>query len=259
MSILKSRNKKSDPQKYKCPNCGTIFEGMPKFCPNCNVEFGWNQNSTKNTNSKNNKKTKPKKNLHTKKEVKSESETNVKKVESNLPNGSGFKLFTKQESGKEIISKNKVILNLKSNCKYTITVTDDYVSIEQKGIMNTLNRGITGSKTFMFKNMSGLQYKKSGMTTGYLQLILVGSMESKGGVMSAVKDENTILFAKKEEHLILELKEYIEYKMSHIDKPHENTYDHLLYNELKDLKSLLDDGIITQSEFNEKKKQILGL
>ena len=169
-----------------------------------------------------------------------------------------FTLFTREEKGKEIISYGeKVVLNLKSNGKYVITVTRDYISILQKGVMNAINRGFTGEKTFMFKNMSGVQHKPPGITTGYLQLILVGSQESKGGVTGAVKDENTILFSKKENGLILELKEFIEYKMSHSSNDVQRNNSEL--DEIRKLKDLFDDGIISKEEFDIKKKQLLGI
>ena len=169
-----------------------------------------------------------------------------------------FNLFTCEEKGKEIISYGeKVVLNLKSNGKYVITVTQDYITILQKGVMNALNRGFTGEKTFMFKNMSGVQYKSPGITTGYLQLILIGSRESKGGVTGAVKDENTILFSKKENSLILELKEFIEYKMTHSDNTPQHSNSEL--DEIRKLKELFDEGIISRDEFEIKKKQLLGI
>lgn len=171
-----------------------------------------------------------------------------------------FKLFACDEKGKEIISKGeKVVLNLKSNGKYIITVTQDNITISQKGMMNVINRGLTGEKTFLFKNMSGLQYKAPGLTTGYLQLILIGSSEVKGGVTGAVKDENTILFTKKENGLILELKEFIEWKIANLNAGVNHSQSNSNLDEIRKLKSLLDDGIITKEEFDIKKRQLLGI
>ena len=183
-------------------------------------------------------------------------------MERNMQNSNAedFKLFTCEEKGKEIVSKGeKVVLNLKSNGKYVITVTQDNIAITQKGMMNAINRGLTGEKTFMFKNMSGLQYKAPGLTTGYLQLILIGSSEVKGGVTGAVKDENTILFNKKENGLILELKEFIEWKIANINTGASHSQSSSNLDEIRKLKSLLDDGIITKEEFDLKKKQLLGI
>lgn len=165
-------------------------------------------------------------------------------------------IFEKEEKGKEIvIPGEKVILNLKSKGKYSITVTKDSLTIKHKGALNAFNKGLIGEKTLMFKSMTGVQFKEPGMTTGYMQFIVMGSSENKKGVLGAVQDENTITFLKKERNLLYELKEYIEYRISIPD-----TVSSLSSaDEIRKLKSLLDDGIITQSEFDAKKKQLLGL
>lgn len=171
-------------------------------------------------------------------------------------------LFKKEEKGKEIVVPGeKVVLNLKSNGKYVVTVTRDSISILTKGFMNTVNKGITGEKRFFFRNMSGVQYKDPGFTTGYLQFILIGSQESKRGVGGAVRDENTILFSKKEQSLLLELKNFIDYRLTQINERLSDNSSAAISSadEILKFKKLLDDGVITQEEFDAKKKQLLGL
>ena len=166
-------------------------------------------------------------------------------------------LFEKKEKGKEILDGGeRVVLSLKSNGKYTIEVTKGAIKVTQKGLLNTITKGLVGAKTFSVKNLSGVQYKAPGMTTGYIQFVLIGSNETKSGVFGAVKDENTILFTKKEESLIRELKEFIEYS---IENPNSQKKEESGFSDLHKLKELLDDGIITEEEFAVKKKQILGL
>ena len=46
-------------------------------------------------------------------------------------------------------------------------------------------------------------------------------------------------------------------KISKVEHKKEDNYDSM--NELKKYKKLLDDGIITQEEFDAKKRQLLGL
>lgn len=165
-------------------------------------------------------------------------------------------LFEKKEKQKEILDGGKkVVLTIKSKGKYIVEITHGTIKVTQKGVMNALTKGIVGSKTFSINRLSGVQYKKPGFLTGYLQFILMGSGEGKGGVNNAVTDENTILFATKNEDILMrELKEFIEYS---IESPEGKPSTDL--SDLKKLKDLLDDGIITQDEFAAKKKQILGL
>lgn len=166
-------------------------------------------------------------------------------------------LFEKEEKGKEILDGGKrVILTLKSNGKYTVEVTSGAIKVTQKGALNVLNKGLVGTKTFSINRLSGVQLKDPGMTTGYLQFILMGSSEGKGGVFNAVQDENTITFSKKEKNLIHELKDFIDYAIENANNQGKDAPD---LNDIRKLKNLLDDGIITEEEFAVKKKQILGL
>ena len=149
--------------------------------------------------------------------------------------------------------------NLKSNGKYEIIIKDNFISITQSGFKNMLNKGIVGTKNIDMNNITAVQYKAPGMTTGYMQLALLGSQEVKGGVMGAVKDENTILFTKKEEKMVLEIKEYIENFISNKNKHNEkndNNSGISIADEILKFKQLLDAGAITQEEF-EKQKNIL--
>lgn len=171
-----------------------------------------------------------------------------------------MKLFTINEPGKEILNNDHVILSLKSNGKYTIEVDSNCIKVTQKGVKNMLIKGLSGTKTYPFSSLTSIQFKEPGFTTGYLQFILMGSVENKHGVSGAVNDENTILFVKKELPLMLELKEYIEFKIN--TKAADNNVDNRAYSEADEIlkyKKLLDAGILTQEEFDAKKKQLLGL
>lgn len=165
----------------------------------------------------------------------------------------------KNAKNKEVVNNsNRKVYNLKSNGKYEIILEDNFISITAKGFMNSVNKGLTGTKKICLDNVSAVQYKPSGLTTGYLQIILIGSQEVKGGVGKAVKDENTILFTKKETEQILEIKEYIEnYISNKNNNSNQNTPS--AADELMKFKKLLDMGAITEEEYENKKEQILKL
>lgn len=92
---------------------------------------------------------------------------------------------------------------------------------------------------------------------GYIQITLPGGFESKKGLIDATQDENTVMFVKKDNELVNRIKSKIEellaqqraYKINQLSPA----------DEIKKYKELLDDGIITQEEFEKKKKQLLGL
>lgn len=64
------------------------------------------------------------------------------------------------------------------------------------------------------------------------------------------------MFGRKGEYeKALEIKQYIE---SFQDEP-QSSHNQNGINQIRELKSLLDDGIITQEEFDMKKKDLLGI
>ena len=168
-----------------------------------------------------------------------------------------FRKKEKIENKSNVYVDSKRVYNLKSNGKYEIVLEGNFISITTKGAMNAINKGLVGTKNICLDNVTGVQYKAPGFTTGYLQILLTGSLEVKGGVSAAVKDENSILFTKKEEYQVLEIKKYIENYIQNRNKSVAVTQVSGA-DELLKYKELLDMGAITQEEFNLKKKQILG-
>ncbi len=144
---------------------------------------------------------------------------------------------------------------IKSPGKTLIKVTDDSISIIRKGFINLVNQGIKGEKTIPFKNISAVQLKKPGMSNGYIQFTLLGGNESRGGILAATKDENTVMFTKKYWNEMENLKKYIEKQQSILDNNSKETQISSA-DEIKKYKELLDEGIINQEEFDFKKKRI---
>ena len=98
----------------------------------------------------------------------------------------------------------------KSNGKYNVVVENGYLRWTRKGLKNLMIQGSKGEKSIPIKSITAIQLKEPGLMTGYIQFAYSGSSESKGGTMSAVSDENTIVFLKKELAQAKELKALIE-------------------------------------------------
>lgn len=120
-----------------------------------------------------------------------------------------------------------------------------------------------GEKTIYYKDCVGVQYKKSGATIGYLQLETASGMMNNGG--SNFMGENSFTFdtTKISNEKMEEVANYVRTKVeevkSHGDNPTTVIQAVSAADELKKMKDLLDLGIITQEEFEAKKKQLLGL
>ena len=145
-----------------------------------------------------------------------------------------------------------------SNGKFIVTVDDNNVKIQPKGFMNFMNKGGSkGEKSIPLKSITAIQFKEPSLTTGYIQFAYSGSNETKGGTISAVKDENTITFTKKELDKARELVGLIESKR-HVSESSPNNPVSAA-DEILKMKELMDAGILTQEEFDMKKKQLLGV
>ena len=115
---------------------------------------------------------------------------------------------------------------------------------------------LRGDKTIPYRAIVAVQLKKAGLTAGYIQLTLQGGSEAKGGLFQSTTDENTINFhamggnnAKFEE-----AKRTIEERINSAGQPQSSSL-----NDLEKLAELKEKGIISEQEFEQKKKQLLGL
>lgn len=144
----------------------------------------------------------------------------------------------------------------KKPTKTTVTLNDSEIIINRKGLNNFLNVGLTSGKTIPISNITAVQFKEAGLSSGYIQLSVLGDKGQRG--LTANTDENTIMFSKKYQDHALRIKDIIENKITNkLSSEQTNIKNNL--KQLKTLKELLDSEIITQDEFNQKKKQLLDL
>lgn len=95
-----------------------------------------------------------------------------------------------------------------------ITMSFSKIDITRKGFKAFMCHGFDGTKTIFLRKLSALQFKEAGnMTNGYIQFIFSGSSEDKGGLWSATKDENTVMFNKEQQPQFEELRDIIIAKM----------------------------------------------
>lgn len=144
-----------------------------------------------------------------------------------------------------------------------IDVYEDKVVLTVKaGIGSFLTGNLSdGEKTIYYVDCIGVQFKKSGFQLGYLQF------ETAGGIMnnkdSNFFNENTFTWdtTKQSNETMEKVANYCkkmvdEYKSG---KRNQSSAQISPAEELKKFKELLDTGVLSQEEFDAKKKQILGL
>ena len=143
-------------------------------------------------------------------------------------------------------------------------VYDDHATLKGKKGINGVLRGTLGNgeKDYYYCDLVSVQYKKRGLlTTGFIKFEMAGAAAYKGWQRGA--DNSFIIslgYVKNEDaeeaynYIMKRFREFKEEK----NKQHENSSISSA-DELKKYKELLDTGIITQEEFDAKKKQLLGL
>lgn len=129
--------------------------------------------------------------------------------------------------------------------------------IIKRGLRGFLLGGghLRGDKTIPYSSIVAVQLKKAGLTAGYIQLTLKGGSEAKAGLFQSTRDENSINFYNHKNKDFEEAKNLIEKRISETSMP-------ALRNELDDLEKLAElkkKRIISEEEFQSKKKKILNL
>ena len=135
---------------------------------------------------------------------------------------------------------------------------NDKLTITPKGLLGFLNKGLKGTKTIPFFSITGIQYKKPGLTNGYIQFTISGGNESKGGVLSAASDENTFMFVSKVNDAVIEVKDFIEKRLHEVRQP-AAAQTTSAADEIKKLADLRGQGLLSEEEFSNAKKKLLGL
>lgn len=141
-----------------------------------------------------------------------------------------------------------------------VTVDDQKIVITRKGVSSFLNRGGGGDQVIPMSTVTGVVFKKAGvMTNGQVDFSTIGEKRS-GGLGSLPlfnNNENCIFFLKNHNKEMEQIKDFVESKL--LSKNENKSNSNLsVVNELKKLKELLDEGAITESEFNQVKIKLLS-
>ena len=176
----------------------------------------------------------------------------------------GFKADQSVNAPKKVYEgpEDDAIYKFTNNTNSTLRVYEDYIIIKHSGLLNTLSKsGGKGEKRINYNAISAIEYKKaSTVAAGVIQFSIYGSDIGRGN-LAAAGDENSIMFDATKNQLTQEIVDYIEKRRTEIAKPQATQVIQATSSaeELKKFKELLDMGILTQEEFDAKKKQLLGL
>ena len=143
-----------------------------------------------------------------------------------------------------------------------IEVYEDRVIINRKGFLAKGAIGLAGSKTIPINAIQTVQFREgTSLYNGFIQFGVLGGIEARGGLQAAITDENSVIIKKKHNEQAREIKNFIENKiLSKYETSDTNKYESIsIADDIIKYKQLLDEGIITQQEFDRKKEELLKL
>ena len=142
-----------------------------------------------------------------------------------------------------------------------LEVYEDKIVIKRKGLLSAAT--MRADKTIFIKSIGSINLKSPGFIGGGILDFGTGNSNETiniigSGLLTQFGD-NSFVYFKKSHPEVLKAKEYIEKRMAELKSatPAVQVQQLSPADELRKFKQLLDDGIITQSEFDEKKKQLL--
>lgn len=138
-----------------------------------------------------------------------------------------------------------------------VEIFEDRIVISRKGALSFLTQGFKGDKAIPFSSITAVQFKDAGaFANGYIQFTVKGGMESRGGILAASSDENSVMFRQgRQAEEFAKLRTIIETKIMS-PKPNQSIS---AADELEKFAALRDRGILTDEEFQQKKRALLGL
>lgn len=140
----------------------------------------------------------------------------------------------------------------------TLILGDNTITIKRGAKGFLLGGGyLRGNKSIPYTSITAVQLKKAGIVAGYIQFSIMGGREAKSGLLQSTTDENTINFHSTKNKKFAEAKRIIEERISSLNQSNESKNSES--DELEKFSKLRDKGIITEDEFQEKKKLLLGL
>lgn len=159
------------------------------------------------------------------------------------------------------------IFEVKSTTGQIMNVYEDRVELTQEGVLGFLTQGLQGTKTYFFKDITTIQFKNCGWTSGFFEFTFPGGHDGRGGSLTGITNDNRFIFgaptigrAKEIAKEMEKVNEYLQKQLSESKKEHSQNVNGIsVADEILKLKNLMDEGIISEDEFQVKKKQLLNI
>jgi hypothetical protein len=139
----------------------------------------------------------------------------------------------------------------------SVELQENGIVIRRKGLANILTQGIQGDKMVPYSNITAVQFKTAGtFMAGMIQFTLQGGREFKGGLMEATKDENAVLFEKKQQQSFEAVRDHVQGKLMEQESG-VGAQSTGMADELTKLADLVERGFLSKGEFDARKAALL--
>ncbi|WP_430482833.1 SHOCT domain-containing protein [Rossellomorea marisflavi] len=137
--------------------------------------------------------------------------------------------------------------------KTTVELREDSVIFKRGNNDLMIHKSLRGETKVVYSQIQEIKFKEATWSSsGYLQLSTPRS-SIVGALRTVDQPQNAVIFKRDQNEEALKLKNEIEIQMEQRKKTNmDSTID-----TLKNLKLLLDEGVITQEEFETKKREVL--
>jgi hypothetical protein len=135
-----------------------------------------------------------------------------------------------------------------------------FVTIARKGFLARATLG-KGDKRIPIGQLTAVQFKPAGaLVNGFVQFSLGGGNERRSSFgsqsMEASRDENSVMFNRKQQPAFAELRSAVEAAMAAVHAPATATPDR--FDQLRKLGELRNAGLVTPEEFEAQKARLLN-
>jgi hypothetical protein len=144
----------------------------------------------------------------------------------------------------------------------SVELSSDQIIIRRRGVLSALSVGLAGEKFINIADISSIQLKEGNfITSGFIHFGYRGGFDRVNGLFDAAKDENSVMFEKRQTSDFLRLKKAIEDRRAEIirEQKSHTQVSMSVADEIAKFAKLRDQGLLTSAEFEMKKKQLLGL
>lgn len=142
----------------------------------------------------------------------------------------------------------------------SIELTKDHIIIRRKGLLSFATTGLSGEKSIKLSEITSIQIKMAGLfINGFIHFGYRGGFDKVTGMTDAIRDENSVIFTFGQNKEFKILKESIEkFRATELERERYRPAATLsVADEIEKLASLRDRGVLTEAEFEIRKRKLL--